>query len=62
VNAKSEATALAQKKYKQLEDNKCLRGAICNIACVSTMAASCQQQTSGMGSSYQCMAAAPMIN
>jgi hypothetical protein len=57
VNATSDATVLAQKKYKQLQDNKCLTGAVCNIACIAVMSASCAQQSSGMGSgAYVCTA------
>lgn len=56
VNAKSTSTDLAKKKYQQLQDNKCLTGPICTIACLSPKGASCEQQTSGTGTAYQCTA------
>ncbi|MEO7035329.1 MAG: hypothetical protein ABI548_15510 [Polyangiaceae bacterium] len=52
VNAKSAATTLAQKKYQELQDNKCLNngGVICNVACLPPTGASCEQQMTGTSS------------
>ena len=54
VNAKAEATTLGQKKYKELQDNKCLGGVACGIACVAVMSAACAPQTMGTGTGFVC--------
>ena len=63
VNSQSEATTLAQKKYKQMQDYKCTTGVVCsNIACLIVNSASCVQQTSGMGTGFMCTGSAAVTN
>lgn len=55
VNAKSEYTDPAKKKYDELQAAGCNKGIACPaIACLAPTGASCSVQTMGTGTSYVC--------
>lgn len=62
VNAKSTYTAVAQKRYDDIQADKCLTGAICNIACAPATGASCALQTATAGGGYVCTSSLAAAN
>ncbi len=52
VNAKSEYTTLAKKKYDEIQTNKCVGGIVCNAFCAPATAATCSPETTG--TAYAC--------
>lgn len=50
VNAKSEATATARRRYQALQSANCDSGTVCGIPCAPYLGASCSSQPMGSGS------------
>ena len=62
VNAKSEYTAIAQAKYKEIQAGKCDGGLTCGIACLPVASAQCSSQPMTSGNVFMCTGSSAIAN